>query len=211
MKWIISLLMVLISLPVLSDPEIKVDGLFKGKAMLTINGNRQFLREGETSQEGVLLISSDSKKAIVEFGGARKTLMLSDQISGTFSEAKETEVRISRRADGHYYVGGSVNGRKVEFMVDTGATVIAMNSSDAERLGVDLRSAEQGAVGTAGGVVVAHFVDVPQVTVGAITVPYVKVAVLEGEFPQQILLGNSFLSRVNMTQESGVLVLRTGH
>lgn len=211
MKWIITLIMAMAALPVIAYPDVTVDGLFKGKAMLTINGNRQLLKEGETSEEGVLLVSSDSKKAVVEYAGERKSLLLSDQISGSFSEAKETEVRISRRLDGHYYVGGSINGRHVEFMVDTGATVVSMNSSDGERLGVDLRSAQKGAVGTAGGVVEAHFVDVPQITVGGITVPLVKVAVLEGEFPQQILLGNSFLTRVNMTQESGVLVLRKGH
>ena len=211
MRLIIAVMVAMFTLPVLAEPNIKVVGLFKGKAMLTIDGSRQLLKAGETSPEGVLLVSSDSRQAIVEIAGERKTLQLSDQISGSFTEAEAAEVRISRGYDGHYRVGGFINGRHVQFMVDTGATVVAMNATDGERLGLDLKGAQKGAVGTAGGVMEAHFVDVPKITVGGITVPFVKVAVLEGDFPQQILLGNSFLSRVKMMEESGVLVLRKDH
>ncbi|MGV6807746.1 MAG: retropepsin-like aspartic protease family protein [bacterium] len=188
--------------------DITANGLFSGKAVLTINGQQRLMRVGETSPEGVTLVSSSSKEAIVRYQGEDLSLTLSRKISAKFTEAKVTEVRLPVGPGGHYYAGGSINGRSVTFVVDTGATVISMNQREADRLGIDIDKGQPGQASTAGGLVRAHFVTVPQVTVGSISVPRVMVAVLEGGFPEQILLGNSFLSRVEMREEGGVLVLR---
>ncbi len=207
-KGFVASLWLLSSVLAWSLPDISVNGLFPGQAVLTINGKQRLLKVGKTSPEGVKLISSDSQQAVVEVDGERLTLELSQRISSTYRSAETLEVRIPKGAGGHYSVGGNINGHPVTFLVDTGATTIAMNYLQAERLGLDFRKGRSGRASTAGGVVETLHITLPKVTVGSITLWQVEAAVVIGTHPQQILLGNSFLTRVNMTEEQGVMVLR---
>ena len=198
---------VFLSFGLLAAPDVRVDGLFNGRAVVNIDGKQHLLKEGQQKQ-GVRLISSDSKQAVIEVNGKAVTMGISDRISSSYTEAEVVEVRVPRGQGGHYFVSGFINGRAVDFMVDTGATSIAMSRPDAERLGIDLRKGQTGSVSTANGVVTATTVNVSKVTIGGITVHQVPVTVVNGNFPANVLLGNSFLSRVNMSEEEGVLVLR---
>lgn len=191
-----------------SATDVEVNGLFKGRAVLTINGAQRLMKEGELSPEGVKLISSDSRQAVVEVDGERATLGLSQQISASYREVKPVEVRVSRSRNGHYFVGGFINGHSVHFMVDTGATNIALNLNDARRLGIDYRRGNPGAVSTAGGMVDAFHTQLDKVTVGNITLHQIPATVVVGDFPAQVLLGNSFLNRVEISEKDGVMVLR---
>ncbi len=95
------------------------------------------------------------------------------------------------------------------FMVDTGATILAMSSRHARQLGIDYRSSgEVGRVTTASGVSRSHYVDLDRVEVGSITVRNVRAAVVEGGYPQEILLGMSFLRHVGFSEDDGVLTIR---
>lgn len=187
--------------------DIRAQGLFSGSAVLVINGKHRLLKQGQTSPEGVLLVSSDSRQAVIEVDGKQLTLGLSAHISSNFQQAEEAEVRIPRSDNGHYFVSGAINGHPVNFMVDTGATSVAMNLADAERLGVPFRNGKRIRASTAGGIVNAFEVDLNKLTIGNITVYKVSATVVVGDFPSQVLLGNSFLSRVKMTKEEGVMVL----
>ena len=207
-KQIVLTAAVLLAADVFASPEIRVDGLFKDKAVLTINGRMRVLKIGETSPEGVRLISSDSKKAELEVERERLTLGISEHISSNFVAPSKKEVRIPRGQGGHYFVGGFINGHRVEYMLDTGATKIAMSGNQAKQLNIDLRSAKRGGVSTANGVVEGAVVTLDKVTVGSITLRSVPITVIAGDFPAQILLGNSFLSRVEMNEVEGVMVLR---
>ncbi len=189
-------------------PGVVAKGLFGGRAILEINGEAHLLKAGERSPEGVLLVSSTSREAVVEIAGVRHTLTLSRQIAGSFSQAQPTTVRVLRDADSHYRVRGAINGRPVTMMVDTGATAVVMNVNDARALGVDYRNGQPSRASTAGGMVDSYVVDLDRVSVGGITVHSVRGAVIIGDFPEQILLGNTFLGRVSMQEEEGVLVLR---
>lgn len=195
--------------PCWAAPDIRVNGLFGGRAVLVINGKQRLLKQGQTSPEGVTLIESDSQKAVLEVDGQRMTLGLSEHISSSFQAAEIAEVRIPRAENGHYFVSGFINGRPVDFMVDTGATSIAMNLHHAEQLGVNFRRGRKGAASTAGGVVSAYHVPLEKLTIGNITLHQVEATVVIGDFPSEVLLGNSFLSRVEMSEEEGVMVLRT--
>ena len=187
---------------------IEVKGLFNGRAILVIDGQNRLLKAGETSPEGVLLVASNSKSAEVEINGERQTLTLSRRISTSFSAAKKAELRIPRAADSHYWVRGAINGHPVQMMVDTGATLVAMNSRDADRLGIDYQQGKRGRSATASGLVNNYIVQLDKVTLGTITVRQVPAAIIEGDFPVQILLGNSLLGRLEMQMESDVMVLR---
>ena len=191
-----------------ASPSVSVNGLFKGKAVLVVDGQTRLVKEGEQFQ-GVKLIAANSREAVIEINGLRKTLGLNQQIADSFTSAEKTEVKIPRSANGHYQVGGSINGRSLTFMLDTGATVVAMSEVHAKQFGVDTRGGQQGATSTAAGMARAVMVTLPKVSVGAITVHSVPAVVIEGSFPEQILLGNSFLSRVEMSESNGVLTLRS--
>ena len=196
------------SLPGWSMPEIQVNGLFGGSAVLVINGKQHLLKQGQTSPEGVTLLESNSQQAVLLVDGKRLSLGLSDRISASFHAAEKAEVRIPRAENGHYYVSGYINGRPVDFMVDTGASAVAMNMHDARRLGVNFRRGIKGNASTAGGIVNTYHVDLDKLSIGNITVHQVRSTVVIGNFPAQVLLGNSFLSQIEMSEEAGVLVMR---
>lgn len=188
--------------------ELQVKMLAQGSALIEINGKPRMLRNGATSPEGVKLISADGKQAVVEFNGERQTLSLNRLISTRFEKAEQTEVRIASGLGGHHLTPGRINGMPVEFMVDTGATSIAMNYLEAQRLGIDYRAGEEIQVGTANGVAKAYRVTLARVSVGAIELTQVQANVSTTTSPTIILLGNSFLSRLNIAVEDGVLVLK---
>ncbi|WP_235189811.1 TIGR02281 family clan AA aspartic protease [Porticoccus hydrocarbonoclasticus] len=196
------------SLPGWSMPEIQVNGLFGGSAVLVINGKQHLLKQGQTSPEGVTLLESNSQQAVLLVDGKRLSLGLSDRISASFHAAEKAEVRIPRAENGHYYVSGYINGRPVDFMVDTGASAVAMNMHDARRLGVNFRRGIKGNASTAGGIVNTYHVDLDKLSIGNIAVHQVRSTVVIGNFPAQVLLGNSFLSQIEMSEEAGVLVMR---
>ena len=107
---------------------------------------------------------------------------------------------------GHFLVDGRINGGAVRFMVDTGATMIAMGQADATRLGIDWSRGERGLVGTANGTVVAYRVNLRSVRVGDVEVNNVDAVVSPSSMPF-VLLGNSFLSRFSMRRDSDVMRL----
>ncbi len=202
------LLLFVFGTPVLAAPEIVASGLFKDKALLTIDGTPHLLRLGASSPEGVKLLSSNSQQATIAIEGEIMTLRLSQRISSSFKKPKFSEVKISRSNNGHYFTAGVINGRPAKFMVDTGATSIAMNINEARRLGLDLRNATSGHASTAGGVVETFRTTLDKVRVGNITLHNISASVVNGDHPTQILLGNSFLSKVEMTEQAGVLIFR---
>ncbi len=196
------------SLPIFASPEIIASGLFKDKAMLTIDGTARLLRVGVSSPEGVTLLSSNSQQASILVEGQTITLRLSERISTAFKKPETIEVKIPRGRKGHFFTAGSINGRPAKFMVDTGATSVAMNINEARRLGIDLRTASSGYASTAGGVVETFRVTLDKVSVGSITLYNIAASVVDGDHPTDILLGNSFLSKVEMTERAGILVFR---
>lgn len=184
-----------------------VKGLFAGSAVLTIDGRQRLLKAGATSPEGVTLVSANSRYAVVEIDGQRHQLGISQHIASGFANAQRREVRINEGAGGHYWAAGQINGHAIRFMVDTGATNIAMNRATAERLGVNFRAGREARAGTAGGIVPIYLVQLARVSVGAIVLDNVQASVHLDESPAHVLLGNSFLSQLEMQKENGVLVL----
>ena len=193
----------------LALPDIQVQGLMPNQAVVTIDGKQRILKVGKPGTDGVSLVSADSKKATLEWQGERFERTLNKQITSNFSaHAEKSEVRIERGINGHYNTPGHINGRLVNFMVDTGATAIAMNHTEADRLGISWRQGTRTIAGTAGGDTPSYMVTLDTVTVGGVTLHNVQAAVIVADTDNDILLGMTFLERTEMREENNALVLR---
>jgi len=103
---------------------------------------------------------------------------------------------ILKASDGHYWADGDVNGAPVRFLVDTGATAVALAPDDARRLGFDLNSLEYGyRVVTAGGQARAAAVKLGSVTVAGARLENVDALVIEKGLDAS-LLGMTYLGRL---------------
>jgi aspartyl protease family protein len=117
-------------------------------------------------------------------------------------------VVLTRGGNGHFAVNARVDGRPVPFLVDTGASLIALRESEARRIGhYPRRNDFKVKVRTANGIGHAALVELRSVEVGDITVRNLQALVHPDEALGVNLLGMSFLSRVRWTHERGRLVL----
>lgn len=208
-QWLTGIMFVTLSALCLAQPNVRVVGLFPNAAVLSVNGQRVLVKVGQPGPQGIEVLSADSKSAVLSVNGETNTYTLSrDYGSGGFATPEKQRLTINRGAAGHYWVTGSVNGNNLPFMVDTGATTIAMNAAQAQRLGLNFKNrGTPVAVTTASGVEQAWRVRLNSVKVGTIEVLGVDAMVLDGAFPRDALLGMSFLNRVSWREEQGALVI----
>jgi aspartyl protease family protein len=186
--------------------DVNVVGLFPGKALVSINGGPpRTLSVGQKTPEGVTLISSDHESAVIDFNGKRQTVKLG-QLYASPSAGGAQSTTLTADSRGHFYVNGQINGGIVRFLVDTGATTIALSASDANRLALDYRKGEVSYMNTANGIAAAYRVKLDTVRVGDITVNNVDAVVMEGGLPAA-LLGMSFLNRMEMRRDGETMVL----
>ncbi len=138
--------------------------------------------------------------------GAAPTAMVA---APTPSPAGGRTVVIPRDSRGHFQVNGRVDGKQMGFLVDTGASVIALTASDARRLG--LRPAQReftAEVKTANGTVRAAPTQLDRVDIDDVTVRNVAALIMPDEVLGENLLGLSFLSRLRRFEyTNGKLVL----
>ena len=191
--------------------KIEVQGLFSNKAVLMIDGKMHILAVGKISPEGVKLISANSRGAVLEVGGKQKQYLLgsSSSVSTSFAQRKSNKETIYVSSGGMYKTFGSINGRSVQFLVDTGASAIAMNTDQAKSLGIlyDKIGIPAG-VSTASGYERAYRIRLKSVTVGGITEKNVEALVIDGKHPGPILLGMTFLGRLNIEHDGSAMTLR---
>jgi aspartyl protease family protein len=157
---------------------------------------------------GVKLVSVAGDLAVVEIKGKRSNLRVGDapvSVGGSVGTGGGTKITLPMSSGGHFMANGTVNGRAIQFMVDTGATSVAMGMSDAQRLGIDFQKGTPVRMNTANGVAQGWRVMLNSVRVGEVEVYNVEAVV--GPNMPFALLGNSFLSRFSMNRNSDVMVL----
>lgn len=187
--------------------DILVLGLFKDIAILRVDGVQYKLRIGETSPQGIKLIEANSEQAVLEINGRQESYALGTHVSSSFS-APEKAGALIRPSNGSYIVSGFINRQPVEFLVDTGASTIAMNSNQARKLGINFRyEGKEGYSTTASGYAKIYTLKLDSVQVGDIVIKNVEAAVIDGDFPTIALLGMSFLNQVNMKRDGQLLML----
>lgn len=188
--------------------DIIVLGLFKNKAIVKINGKQHTLITNKKIVEGITLISSDSDVAVIDVFGEVQEFKLGHHVRSKFKKRKFAEAKIPP-LKGMYKVKGYINGLAVDFLVDTGATWVVMNMLRAKSLGLDYRSlGKRTRVNTANGITFAYVFTLNKVRVGEIELRNVEVGVLESNSPTMVLLGNSFLNRLEMTRQGQVMLLK---
>ena len=188
--------------------KLEVQGLFSNKAVLFIDGKRHILAVGKTSPEGVKVVSVNRSGAVLEVDGKQKSYNLGSAVSTSFAKRKSQKETIYVNSAGMYATFGNINGRSVRFLVDTGATAIAMNTDQAKRLGIRYEKVGIPAgVSTASGFEKAYRVRLKSVTVGGITETNVDAMVIDGNHPGPILLGMTFLGRLSVEHSGNAMTL----
>jgi len=189
--------------------SVTLTGTIGNRAILIIDGGApRTVAPGQTV-DGVRLVSVQGDQAIVETAGQRATLRMDTPTSvGDGSGASEGGNRIVLPANsgGHFMTLGAINGRTVNFMVDTGATLVALSADDAVRIGLRYEKKDPVRINTANGVALAYRVRLDSVRVGDVSVSGVDAVISDQPMPY-VLLGNSFISRFNMQREGDQMVL----
>lgn len=209
MRFLTLLFCLALSFSATADTQINVVGLFSGKAILSINGGKpKTYAAGQSTPEGVRILSADSAKVVLEVDGKRRELGMGQGISvGGGAASSAQSATLYGNNDGHFVGEGYINGFPFKFLVDTGATTVAMSSVEARRLGLNYVNGQVGAASTAGGVVKAYRVSLNSVKVGTIVLHQVDAMVIEGNSPPIVLLGMTVLNRVQMQRDGQMMTL----
>lgn len=190
--------------------SVALAGMLGSKALLVVDGSApKTVAAGETHQ-GVKVISTSADQAVIEQSGKRHTLRVGEapvSMGGSGAAAgRGTRIVIAESGGGHFMTDGQINGRAVQFMVDTGATSIAMSVSDAERAGINYKIGQPVRISTANGNTQGFRITLNSVRIGDVEV-YDVAAVVTPQAMPFLLLGNSFLSRFQMKRENNLMTL----
>ena len=199
--------------PSATAQSVALSGVLGSKALLVIDGGTpRALAAGDSLQDvRVLQVSGDT--AEVEIKGRRQTLRLGEapiSLGGRGAAAGDPALgrRVVLKADnrGHFIERGQINGKTMVYMVDTGASSVAIGRSDAERMGLPFLKGQPVIVLTANGDAQGWRLRLDSVRVGDVEVFGVDAVVAPLPMPY-VLLGNSFLAHVQMTRQGSEMVL----
>ena len=189
--------------------SVSLQGMLGSRALLVVDGGEPRGVAPGDSWQGVKVLSTLGDQAVVEIKGKRHTLRIGDSqvsIGNSGPGARGTRIVLSAGSGGHFLSQGTINGRAVQFMVDTGASVIGLGVAEAERLGLNYKGGQPVRMQTANGQAPAWLVKLASVRIGDVEVHDVDAVVGTQSMPY-VLLGNSFLSRFQMRRDNDQMVL----
>lgn len=179
------------------------------QALLVIDGQPHAVAVGSTVK-GVKLLSLAPNQVEVEVGGTRRTVALGAgpvRMTGGGGSGNGNEIVLHAGSGGHFQTTGQINGKAVQFMVDTGASMVGISQVEADRLGLDYKnSPRRGFAETANGRVPAYAVTLNSVRIGDVEVANIDAMIMPASMPF-VLLGNSFLQRFQMKRENDTMRL----
>jgi aspartyl protease family protein len=209
-KWIFHFtlpLLVCLFSSALYAQEVGLAGLLGSKAMLVVNGGQpRTVAVGQTV-DGVKLVSIQGDQAIIEINGKKRPLRVGQHAVGSSAADAAGQVTLAADGQGHFFTNGTVNGVSVRFLVDTGATMISLGKSDAQRIGLDASQGQRGISHTANGQISVTRVRLDSVRVGDVTLHNVDALVQQNDMPIA-LLGMSFLNRMEMQRDGNTMTLK---
>ncbi|GAB3354845.1 MULTISPECIES: retropepsin-like aspartic protease family protein [Giesbergeria] len=187
---------------------VALSGVLGHKALLVVgNGAPRAMAAGETHL-GVRVISVGKDEAVVEVAGSRSTLQLGQAPVSVGGSGGGSGRRVVLMADarGHFVQQGQINGQPMPFMIDTGASTIALGQAQAQRLGLDYRSGQPVRMSTANGTAQGWRLRLDSVRLGDVQVYGIEAVVTPQPMPY-VLLGNNFLNHFQMTRTPDQMVL----
>lgn len=193
--------------------DVNLNGVVGNKALLVVGSAKpRWLAVGESTPDGIKLISISGDTAVVEADGKRQTLKMGESAhlnaGAAAAAAGGSIVKLNPDGRGHFVTVGQINGKTVRFLVDTGASFVSLSSGEAKRLGIDYLAGERASIATANGVVRSYKVKLDQVRVGDVTLNNVDGMVHADDSLPVVLLGMSFLNRMDMTRDGEQMVLK---
>ncbi len=209
----VALLLFIFSAVSSAQTSVTAIALFKDRAMLSVNGQKAKIIRAGSTLSGVKLISATTDGAVIEIDGKRETLQLnsttviSDEL-GAFDRRGDAVVEIPLDEFGFFQSLGTINGRSIKFLVDTGASLVVLSSQQADSLGLRYRDGRRGIASTASGTAPMYNINLDRISVGGIMLNNVEAGVIEGGFPEKPLLGMTFLNQVDMTRSGNLMTLK---
>ncbi|MCP4252590.1 MAG: TIGR02281 family clan AA aspartic protease [Candidatus Scalindua sp.] len=189
---------------VYSAPRIKYSGMVYDRACIWVDGRSNKLTIGETSRDGVTLLSANSKSIVVLVDGKRYRYKKFSN-KGTILADNVTLIRSP--GSGGYWAKGRINGKDVTFLIDTGASCVVMNKDQAKAWRIK-QGNKRIQISTATRKETAYQVTLDSVSVGDIELHNISAIITQHKYPPYPLLGMSFLSRVKINQENGQMILK---
>jgi aspartyl protease family protein len=187
--------------------DIALIGVIGDKAVVLSagGGEPKTVKLGQT-WKGVTVVSIERGQATLEVDGKRRVMTIGQHYRAAPSASDRQSVTLAADPRGHFFTEGAINGSPVRFLVDTGATSVALPAGDAVRLGIDYRKGQRAFSNTAAGVVPIYVVRLDTVRLGEIELTGVEGVVIERGL-DVALLGMSFLNRVEMKRDGHNMVL----
>lgn len=163
----------------------------------------------ESNPEAVEALLRGSSEPAADTRPAPKLAMARPAQEAGAEQLAGRRVRLVADGTGHFGADFKLNGRSVPGLVDTGATMVAINMSTARRIGLKIGTADfNGTVDTANGRTRAAFVVIDRLEIGRISVDGVEAVVLDDNALSGTLIGMTFMNRLRRYEvENGALML----
>ncbi|MDY0105788.1 MAG: retropepsin-like aspartic protease [Giesbergeria sp.] len=190
---------------------VSLAGVLGSKALLVVDGSAPRGVAAGESHQGVKVLSVGRDEAVIEIKGARSTVRLGEApVSVGARGGSGRKIVLMSDSRGHFVNQGLINGRVMQFMVDTGATTVAIGKPDADRMGLDYKNGQPVRMNTANGVAQGWRIQLHSVRIGDVEVLNVDAIVTPQSMPY-VLLGNSYLGAFQMTRNNDQMVLEKRH
>lgn len=186
--------------------SVALTGVLGQRALLVVDGaGPRSVAIGETWR-GVTLRALQGEQAELDIGGRRASVRLGGSPVDMGTAAVRRRIVLQADGRGHFTGQGRINGQLVQFMVDTGASTVALGAPEAERLGIAYRSGRPVRLSTANGTAQGWAVRLASLRIGETELTDLEAVVVPQAMPY-VLFGNNVLARFQMRSDPQQMVL----
>jgi aspartyl protease family protein len=153
--------------------KVALTGVMGQRALLVIDDAAPVVVGPGETRDGVTVISAQGEQAVVQIQGHQQTLRVGEMpvsVTSKASSAAASRVVLSAGPGGHFISSGQINGAPVQFLVDTGASVVSLSAQEADRIGLRYRSGRPVLVATANGQAVGYAIQLNSVRLGEVEI-----------------------------------------
>lgn len=200
-------LLAVTGLPAAYAQSVALAGILGGKALLVVDGSAPRSVAPGGSHMGVRVVSVGRDGVVLEVAGAQRAIQLGESPVSIGGSAAGQRIVLKADARGHFINSGFINGRVMQYMVDTGATTVAIGRPDAQRMGLKFEQGQPVMMNTANGTAQGWRMRLESVRVGDVELRSVD-AIVTAEAMPYVLLGNSFLREFHMNRSGDEMVLQ---